>query len=156
MLKKSIAVIFLCLLPLSVQAKAKLINGIAAEVMAQIMQMDNANFELLVDIDGAPMIDASRDGLDYSVFFYDCINGENCKTLMFYARFYDTAEQISADDIMAFNRDTRWVKAYHDNTGATVLEMDMNFDGKATPGLLGSSYELWLEGYAKFGDLLPY
>lgn len=156
MLTKSIAVICLCLLPLSVQAKAKLVNGIAAEILVEIMQLDNPNTELLADTDGDPMIDASRDGLDYSVFFYDCTDNENCRTLMFYARFYDTAEQISAEDIMAFNRDNRWIKAYHDTTGGTVLEMDVNFDGKGTRGLLGSSYESWLDGYSKFGDLLPY
>lgn len=156
MLKKSIVVICLCLLPLSVQAKGKSIDGSAAEILVEIMEMHDSDIDLVTDTAGDPMINAMNSGYDYHVFFYDCTPNEDCTNLMFHALFYDTAEQISSEDIMAFNRRNRWVKAYHDTTNGTVLEMDVNFYGQVSPDLLETSYEYWRGAFAKFSALLPY
>lgn len=96
----------------------------------------SANLE--TDQGGDPLIDGRIQGMEYSIFFYGCKDGANCRSIQFSAFFPDpwTAEKANA-----FNQQFRWVKAY-EKDGAN-FRMDVDFKGGITRQFLEEQFVTW-------------
>lgn len=124
----------------------KLFGGLAtaamittATIAAAEITADNAgavmkamqNFGLVAtmgaDSDGDPKISSRVSDTKFSVYFYGCDNNVNCSSIMIKAG-YDLNSGMSALKINEWNREKRFAKAYIDDEGDPILEMDVNLD----------------------------
>ena len=88
---------------------------------------------------GDPLISGRLDGVKYSVLFYSCESGANCRSIQFSTGYTDP---FSAEKANAWNRDYRWVKAYEVD-GASSFRMDVDFQGGITRESLDAQFETW-------------
>jgi hypothetical protein len=114
-------------------ARAELI---VAKDMAPMVTMLKAK-GLEADVRGGgsenPYIASDYGGYKFLVIFMNCDDKyANCKTVQFYMGFND-AKDVSLERLNAWNRDSRFARAYRDNEGDPVLEMDLDLDFKGLP-----------------------
>jgi hypothetical protein len=80
-----------------------------------------------------PYISSNYGGFKFLVIFMNCDDKfANCKTVQFYMGFND-AKAVSLERLNEWNRDSRFARAYRDNEGDPVLEMDLDLDFKGLP-----------------------
>ncbi len=102
----------------------------------------------------APSFRMSVDGVNSLVLFMDCDDAKtNCKTIQFYAG-YSVSDVFETDRINQWNRDKRFSRAYVDNSGDPVLEMDLDLDFNGLPREnIVESFAIWrtaLGNFSKF------
>lgn len=86
---------------------------------------------LITSADENPYIEAYHNDLETLLLFMNCDDSrKNCKTMQYYLGF-DDAEDVTSDKMNTWNRENRFGRAYIDDVGDPVLEMDvdMDFDG---------------------------
>ncbi|SNS45031.1 YbjN domain-containing protein [Sphingopyxis indica] len=87
----------------------------------------------LVQKDGEdPYIESNRNGLKFLVLFMNCTEGKNCRTLQYYMGFSD-AKDTPLEKLNQWNREKRFARAYRDEAGDPVLEMDIDVDFAGIP-----------------------
>lgn len=157
MLKRTLAIVCLCLLPFSAQGGDEtMLSAADPQEIAQVITDMGLRADLEISDRGRPVIRSEYDGYDFNIFFHHCSKGFNCQTLLFSARFTETASQIPGDALMGYNRENRWGKLYFDTTDGTVLEMDVNMVGDTTRSNFETSFDFWIDAFDKFTPLLPY
>jgi len=97
--------------------------------------------ELTTDSDNDPRIRGRIDGTSYSVFFYGCSNGRNCKTIDFSTAW--SSNRVSLRDVNEWNRTKRFAKAYLDSDDDPTLEMSVNLDAGVSRGNLDDTFDWW-------------
>ncbi|WP_428547253.1 YbjN domain-containing protein [Profundibacter sp.] len=82
------------------------------------------------DEQGDPKIISHVSDSDFFVYFWGCEDNKNCTSVMFKAA-YDLKVGISALKINEWNQENRFAKAYIDDEGDPIIEMDVNlaYDG---------------------------
>jgi hypothetical protein len=76
----------------------------------------------------AQHIESWHNGREFLVLFYNCDEARaNCHTLQFYFGFSD-AKDTTLDRLNEWNKTKRFVRAYRDDEGDPVLEMDVDTD----------------------------
>lgn len=81
----------------------------------------------------APSFRMSVNGTNSLVLFMDCDDAKaNCKTVQFYAG-YSISDVFETDRINQWNRDKRFARAYVDDSGDPVIEMDLDLDFNGLP-----------------------
>lgn len=128
MLKKIMfAAILIVLTPLTAGAQgfvdASEVGGIAG-----IVQDEGYRAVVGRDSVGDPMITSTAHGQEFTIYFYGCEYGENCRDVQFRATF-DMEDGMSPTKVQDFNRENRWGKVYLDEDSNPVLEMDVNLYG---------------------------
>ncbi len=99
---------------------------------------------------GDPLIEGQLDGKEYRLYFYDCSENRDCKSLMFSAIW--EAEELTDEMMADWNREKRFGKAYIDEDGRAALEMNVNLRGGATLANLGDTLDWWRLILAEFSD----
>lgn len=129
-----------------------LIDGSNADgILAVAQAFGDASLE--EQSDGAPKLTGSIGDNGYSVYFLNCNGGSDCEDLNFYAVFLDL--DVDADTINTWNLQKRFGKAYLDEDGDAVVEMDLNLVGGVSSGNLNSDFAVWkmvLEQFASHID----
>jgi hypothetical protein len=141
-------------------ARAALIAGAAAifsaaPAHAELVNANNpATIEAIVESQGwpativtkpgdDPYIESNRNGLKFLVLFMNCEDGKNCKTLQYYMGFSD-AKDVSLEKLNQWNKDKRFARAYKDDAGDPVLEMDVDLDFAGIPREnVGETFNTW-------------
>ena len=90
---------------------------------------------------GDPLINGVVDDVAYQIYFKNCTANAACEDLNFYAGFRDN--QPTLDVINNWNRDKRFSRAYVDEVGDAVVEMDLDLVQGVTPAYLASQMNLW-------------
>ncbi len=105
---------------------------------------------LTTDNLGDPLIEGRIDEKDYRLFFYDCSEGRDCKTLTFEAGWEgdDLTDEMMAD----WNREKRFGKAYLDEDGRATVEMNVNLHGGVTRANLDDTIDWWRLVLSEFAD----
>lgn len=102
------------------------------------------------DAEGDPMIDGRIEGTRYLILFYGCEDGANCTEIQLTAGW--TGSDLSLEDVNAWNREYRFAKAYIDDEGDPILEMNLNLEHGVSPNNLDSSFEWWATMLKGFTD----
>lgn len=90
-----------------------------------------------------PYIESNRDGLKFLVLFMNCDKGRKCKTLQYYMGFND-AKNLSYERLNQWNKEKRFARAYRDDAGDPVLEMDVDLDFAGIPRAnIGETFNTW-------------
>ncbi len=97
---------------------------------------------LLKDNGGDPKIEGRIDGKGYSVYFYGCEDGKDCRSINL-ATGWASDGQYTIDEVNKWNRENRFVKAYIDDEGDPILEMDVNLHLGVTRDNLDKTFDWW-------------
>lgn len=102
--------------------------------------------------DGDPAIRSQSSGSNFSVFFYNCEKGEKCATIQFHAGYNtDDGKGPSLQKINAWNQSNRFGRAYLDDEGDPIIEMDVDLDdGGMSRELFVDNFEFWTAIMSKF------
>jgi hypothetical protein len=129
---------------LAVPAQAQDKTLIDARDPARILKIAQkfGTAELTTDHEDDPKINARLGGTSYSIYFYGCKSGVNCKAIQFYAG-WDSGGEYTTKQLNEWNRNKRFGKAYIDSEGDPVLEMDVNLDSGVTVANLEDTFDWW-------------
>jgi hypothetical protein len=95
-----------------------------------------------LDTLGDPQILGRIDGIQYTVNFYDCENGENCKSIQFRAAWTNPGT-VTLEDMNRWNQDKRFGKAYLDMENDPVIEWDVNLFAGVSSRNLDDTFDWW-------------
>jgi Putative bacterial sensory transduction regulator len=114
-------------------AQAELVGAARTAVIADIVNAQGMKADIKQS-DGEPdYIESSHDGLKYLILFMNCNDAKReCKTIQFYMGYND-AKDTSLETLNNWNRDKRFARAYRDDEGDPVLEMDLDLDFGGIP-----------------------
>ena len=96
------------------------------DVVAGLMTGAGMKVTHTTSAEGAPMLESSVDGVDFVVYFYECM--PICASMQFSAGF-DLDEAMPMEMANLWNRDRRFGRVYLDRTGDPYNEMDIGLAG---------------------------
>ncbi len=105
---------------------------------------------LTTDNLGDPLIEGRIGEKDYDLFFYDCNEGRDCKSLTFSATW--ETDDLTDEMMAGWNREKRFGKAYLDQDGNATVEMSVNLHGGVTRLNLDDTIDWWRLVLAEFSD----
>lgn len=131
-------------------ANAQLISAADPIAVAKVLQDKGYRAELTKDSEGDPLIKSSAEGANFLLLFFNCTGGKQCATVQFYAGF-DREGSFSLDKLNEWNRTKRFGRAYRDNEGDPVIEMDVDMDdGGMSKALFEDNIEFWTSLLSSF------
>jgi hypothetical protein len=137
----STACLIAALLAVPARAETALVTAAEPEKILEIAR-GFGSAELTTDSSGDPQIDGRMEGKRYSVMFYGCEEGRDCRSILFWTYLtVDDPDLVRSAD--AWNRDNRFAKVYVDNDGDLSVEMDVNLFGGVTVANLDDTFDWW-------------
>ena len=134
-------------------AHAELINAANPATIKAIVESQGWPATIITKEGDDPYIESNRNGLKFLVLFMNCDEGKKCKTLQYYMGFND-AKNVPFEKFNSWNKEKRFARAYRDNEGDPVLEMDVDVDFAGLPREnLGESFNTWaslMDAYREF------
>lgn len=100
---------------------------------------------------GNPSIESSAAGARFYIDFQSCKEGI-CQSVMFRSSYEkDSKAPANLETINAFNRESRWVRAYLDKEGDPAIEMDVLFhDRQIDRASFGDALAIWSDLLGEF------
>lgn len=124
-------------------AHAELVNASNPATIKAILESQGWPATLVSKAGDDPYLESNRNGLKFLVLFMNCEEGKKCKTLQYYMGFSD-AKDVSLDKLNKWNKDKRFARAYKDDEGDPVLEMDVDLDFQGIPREnVGETFNTW-------------
>ncbi len=105
---------------------------------------------LTTDNLGDPLIEGRIGEKDYDLFFYDCNEGRDCKSLTFSATW--ETDDLTDEMMAGWNREKRFGKAFLDEDGLATVEMNVNLHGGVTRTNLDDTIDWWRLVMDEFAD----
>jgi len=99
---------------------------------------------------GDPLIEGRTDDREYALYFYECKENRDCKSLMFLAA--REAGDLTGERMAEWNREKRFGKAYIDEDDRAAVEMNVNLHGGVTRDNLIDTLDWWRLVLAEFSD----
>jgi hypothetical protein len=117
----------------AVPAQADLVTPENPADISAIVESQGWPATLVTSEDKTAFIESERNGLKFLVLFLNCDDDQkNCKTLQYYMGFSD-AKGTTPDQLNEWNKSKRFARAYVDESGDPVLEMDLDLDFNGIP-----------------------
>jgi hypothetical protein len=130
-----------------------LISGSDVDTILAIAQR-HGSAEREDQMNGNPGISGMIGDADYYIYFVNCDPAPDCEDINFYAGFYDF--QPTLESINEWNRDRRFGKAYLDQDGDAVVELDINLEYGVTADNLDASFQVWALVLSEFAAHIGY
>jgi hypothetical protein len=148
------AVTLLALVGAAGTAHAELVSPADPQVIADIVKSQGRPAELVLSDDSNPMIRSEHNGLKFLVLFMNCRDDHTgCRTLQYYTGFTD-AKDTTLERLNEWNSSKRFARAYRDDEGDPVLEMDVDVDFAGLPREnVGETFNTWtslMDAYREF------
>ena len=150
-MRKTLAVVVAaCAVAIPAMAWAWPQEGLKAEDVADWLKRQHLEAEFDNGRTSATptIIRSSIDGTPFAIYLYDC-KKDRCASLQYEASFSNT-EALSLARINAWNRQSRYVRAYLDRSGRLLGEYDLDIapgmDGKG----LDHSLRRWRSALSRF------
>lgn len=138
----------------AVPAHAELVNAKNPTAIKAILESQGWPATLVQETDKDPYLESSRNGLKFLVLFMNCADHRDCKTLQYYMGFND-AKNTSLDRLNQWNKDKRFARAYRDEEGDPVLEMDVDLDFSGLPREnIGETLNTWASLMDSYRDFI--
>lgn len=103
---------------------------------------------LETDSGGDPKITGRIEGTAYTLLFYSCTDGKDCRDIQFNAAW--AAPGISLDAINTWNKTRRYGKAFLDDESDPVLQFSVNLDHGVSRENLDDTFMWWSRVLAAF------
>ena len=133
----------------SANAQSDLIDATDPGGMRDIIRQLGYRALLETDEYGDPRIATSVGGTTVYIYFYDCTDNADCRTIM-YAGRYDPADNLTAEAMNDWNRDELFGRAYIDEDGYAWIELPVNTDGGISRANFESTFARWENIVAQF------
>ena len=133
-------------------AGAQTVTAKDPQQIASLLQAEGYAAKVEKTSDGDPVIRSKSSGSNFSVFYYNCEKGLNCATVQFHAG-YDTekGKGPTLEKINEWNMNNRFGRAYLDDEGDPIVEMDVDLDdGGLSRELFIDNFEFWTSIMSKF------
>lgn len=121
-------------------APATLVDASEPERLVEIAAL-YGSATLADDAHGDPLLQGEIDGVGYEIFFYGCENARDCRNVMFRAVW--ESNDATTGDVMRWNQEKRFGKAYLDVQGNLVIEMNVNLDFGVSAENLSDTFDWW-------------
>lgn len=125
-------------------AGAQIITAKDIDAFERIVKGRGSTTKIVAKADENPYIEARHNNMKYLVIFMNCDDDrKNCKTVQYYLGFTD-AKNLDLAKFNHWNSSHRFARAYRDDEGDPVLEMDVDLDpaGLAIENV-GESLNTW-------------
>lgn len=152
---KSIAYVLGCVATVGLATPA-LANVSAQEPGSVVAAMQQAGYraQLTTDDVGDPLIRSSSGGTDFLVYFYNCTENTDCRTIQFYAG-YAEPNTATIETMNAWNKENRFGRGYYGDDGIARIEMDLDLDdGGMSQALFEDNLEYWVLVMGRFQDFV--
>lgn len=123
-------------------------RGITGPELARILQDAGYQAKLETDSGGDPMIRTGMDGLNVTVFFYDCKDGR-CGSLQFNVGL-DLEKGTTLEVVNTFNRGYRYASASLDEENDPFLRFDFEVLHTDHAAHVASQVDIWRDVMAAF------
>jgi hypothetical protein len=135
-------------------ASAQDISARTPDVLVAWLESEGLPVRAGIDPVGDPMIEVRYFGTSYIIYFYDCIEGADCRSLQFYSA-YRVTRPVSPGLLNAWNAERRYSKTYVAQNGDVRLELDVHtgLEGIAA-GDFETILELWHRSLVDFEEAL--
>ncbi|QKG71673.1 YbjN domain-containing protein [Erythrobacter mangrovi] len=120
-------------LPAATPATAQMVTPKDPQAISSAIKEKGWPAKLVLPDDDNPYIESSYNDMKFLVLLMNCDDEhQNCTTLQYYMGFSD-AKDTTLDELNEWNRTKRFARAYRDNEGDPVLEMDVDLDFGGIP-----------------------
>jgi hypothetical protein len=134
-------VIALALVLSAPAALSQTVDASDPERLAKLLRDEGYRAKVGKDEVGDPKISSSSQGVDWAIYFYDCVD-DQCKSIQ-YSIGFDTQNGVSLELMNSWNRANRYAKAHVDDEGDPFLKYDVDLDGGVTPANFVDTLKLW-------------
>ena len=141
------------MLILAAPAAAEMVTARDPAAIAALLKDKGYRAEIVEGADST-YVRTADSGVPVTIFFMSCEGRTNCSTIQFYTGFTD-AKNVPLERINEWNKTRRFARAYIDNEGDPVIEMDvdMDFQGIARENFYGN-LDIFLSSIPKFREHL--
>jgi hypothetical protein len=137
--------------------------AVAEDVQAQdpasvVAAMQQAGYRAVLGTDdvGDPQIRSATGGSDFLIYFYNCTENTDCRTIQFYAG-YSEPNSATLETMNEWNENNRFGRAYLGDDGIARIEMDLDLDdGGVSQALFEDNLEYWAIVMSRFEDYVGY
>ncbi|MEO0392600.1 MAG: YbjN domain-containing protein [Pseudomonadota bacterium] len=139
--------------PNTAQAADKMYTNISGSELVELMQDWGYRATLGVDDYDDPLVSSSASGVNFDVFFYDCNTDDpkRCESLML-TTVFDFEEAVPLTVANDWNLNNRFGRAYIDNEGDPIIELDYEMLGGVTAGNLHQTFKYWENTVGDFSE----
>ena len=123
-------------------ASAEILTPQNAADIAQVLRDEGYGAIMESDARGNPKIRSSAEGVNFTIYFYDCQNGDNCRSIQFHAGF-DTRAVMTPEQMNQWNRRKRYTRAYVTDNGDPIIKYDINMDYGVERLNFADSFDIW-------------
>lgn len=136
----------------STQAQSLITGADTAAILSAARTQGKASLTLQENSD--PLINGEMNGLRYQIYFSNCTDDAPCEDLNFYIGFSDLKPDLAL--INSWNRDKRFGRAYLDDVGDAVVEMDVDLVKGVTNDHLINQVAVWSQVMTEFTAYIDY
>ena len=105
-------------------ASAEMLVATDPDTLLQFFVEEGADVERTVDNAGDPKLKIDYYGTDFTLYFYDCTNNTDCKSIQFFSG-YKTEGSVRKSKINEWNADNRFARGYISEGGSARIEHDL-------------------------------
>lgn len=117
-------------------------GGVTAQEIGGTLAAAGLPVQYSTDKDGDPLIKTNWDGVNTSIYFYECSGSpKRCKSFQFYSGF--TTKSVPLAKLGEWNRTKRFGRAYLDTQGDPSVEMDVDAARGYSTEALANQLERW-------------
>lgn len=144
--------ILLAVLTGPVAAEVKLVDATDPAVI-QDLASGYGSAQLTTDGVGDPLVKGRINGTGYQIYFYDCTDGKDCRTIQFSAG-WTGLENVTAQMMEKWNQDKRFATAFLDTDGDPNIQWDVNLYGGVSLTNMDDTIDWWALVLNEFSEYI--
>lgn len=103
---------------------AEMLVATDPDTLVEFFVEEGADVERTVDNAGDPKLKIEYYGSDFVLYFYDCNDNADCKSIQFFSG-YKTEGSVRKSKVNEWNADNRFARAYISESGSARIEHDL-------------------------------
>jgi len=103
---------------------AEMLVATNPDTLVQFFVEEGADVESTVDNAGDPKLKVEYYGSDFVLYFYDCTDNSDCKSIQFFSG-YKTEGSVRKSKVNEWNAENRYSRAYISDSGSARIEHDL-------------------------------
>ncbi|MFW2541315.1 YbjN domain-containing protein [Primorskyibacter sp. 2E107] len=120
-----------------------------------LLRSEGYAVELGRDSVGDPKISVKYEGTGFQIFFYDCSDNVECRTIQ-YQTAYDMTDGMAYAQSNEWNATKRYATVYLDDEMDPFLQMDVNVDYGVSEKNFVDNFKMWTRVMKDFEDYIDW
>lgn len=120
-----------------------------------LLRSEGYAVELGNDSLGDPKISGKSDGTAFQIYFYDCTDNVECRTIQFQVAF-DLNQGMEFSKANKWNAEKRYAVVYLDDEMDPFLQMDLNIDYGVSEENFLDNFKMWTKVMGEFEDFIDW